>query len=82
MQPPQQNWQLYEKECRREHVAWLRSLTPQDSLALCESLHQLAGELIDGTCRAEREQARWEEKLAMRRRVVATLLALDRRHRE
>ena len=83
IEPPKQRWAWYEEKCRSEHTAWLRSLSPAASFALCEDLYRLARRAQDGASAAERmEQERWQEKLALRKRVVAALTELDRRRRE
>ena len=72
------DWRRYEELCRAEHVQWLRSLTSSDSLAIMESLHSLAMSLQDGSPGQERlERERWEEKLAIRRRMCQVYAKMD-----
>lgn len=83
MEAPKQNWSLYHDKCRHEHAEWLRSLTPARALSLCDDLRILAGRLLSGGPDAERtNRNRWQEKLAIRRKLVAAFMALDRRRRE
>ncbi len=80
---PKQNWKWYEDRCRREHVAWLRGLTPAEALALYEDFYRLAAGQQDGSPGWKRlEESRWEEKLALRRRIRAVLERLDKIQRE
>ena len=77
---PKQNWDWYESRCRSEHIQWLRSLTPAHCLNLCEELRRLASELTEESPDAERmDQKRWREKLSIRKKTRAALMALDRR---
>ncbi len=76
---PKHNWNLYEEACRPAHIAWLRNLTPDDALALYEEFHFLvADQAGDDPGLARLENLRWEEKLAIRRRMVTGFIALDR----
>jgi hypothetical protein len=83
LEPPKQNWDWYESKCRPNHIQWLRSLTPAHSLNLCEELRRLATELTKQSPDAERlEQERWREKLLLRNRTRAVLVAVDARCHE
>ena len=75
---PKQNWQLYEAKCRDAHTQWLRSLTPETAWEMYQSLFAFAASQIDGSAGWERlQQHRWEEKLAIRQRMVAAFANLD-----
>ena len=77
---PKQDWQLYEEKCHAEHVAWMRSLSPSETLILYEDFYRLASrERKDASSGFNRlAQRHWEEKLAIRKRVNAALAELDR----
>jgi hypothetical protein len=76
--PKTRDWGSYERRCEQERVAWLRSLTPAAALALVEDFHRFAASIEVDPQAAERvERKRWQEKLAIRRRVVAALSQLD-----
>ena len=76
---PRQDWKLYEERCRDEHVRWMRGLTPAESMNLYESLHRWVVAHADHSPRAViREEQRWQEKLALRRRMLEAFAALDR----
>jgi hypothetical protein len=80
---PNHDWDLYEKACRPAHIAWLRSLTPDDALALYEEFHSfVSSQTGDDPGLARLEKLRWEEKVAIRQRMVAAFAALDRMRRE
>jgi len=79
IEAPKQDWKLYEAKCREEHVAWLRGLTPTAALALFESMGQFAARHAPASpARVRMEEARWQEKLAIRRKMLAAFTALDR----
>ena len=83
MQAPKQNWKLFEELCSAEHTAWLRSLTPEQSVSLCEELRCLALQMKGiGPAEESLSQCRWEEKLAIRNKLRRAFLALDRIGRE
>jgi len=71
-------WDVYEERCRREHVEWLRSLSPSRALELYEDFHRFVASLKGEPGESERlEKYRWREKLALRKRLVAALRRLD-----
>ena len=77
------NWELYERRCRQEHVAWLRSLTPESALALYEDFHTfVASQHIDAAERQRLDDRRWAEKVAIRRKLHAAFVERDRRNAE
>jgi hypothetical protein len=79
MDAPKQDWKLYESICREEHVAWLRRLTPSAALSLFEDMRKLALEWTPDPASHERMlAARWHEKVATRRKLLAAFAALDR----
>ncbi len=80
---PKQNWKLYEELCEAEHVRWLRSLTPEQSWRLYRSMFQFASRLesISGVS-TELELDRWEEKLAIRKRLCDLFAKRDKVRRD
>ena len=80
IEAPRQNWTWYEERSELEHVAWLRSLTPAAAVRLCEDLHSFARRFMPTPPDDDAfERQRWGEKLAIRRKIVAALVSLDRR---
>jgi len=78
---PRADWAYCERRARPEHVSWLRQLTPADVLDLYEEFHSIASATVgvgpaEGLERIERR--RWEEKLALRRKLRDAFAALDR----
>ena len=68
------------EEMRRPgHVAWLRSLTPEQGYQILLDLHRFADACPMTAEERERlDRWRWERKLEERLRIVAALQALDR----
>ncbi|MBN1420799.1 MAG: hypothetical protein JXP34_18655 [Planctomycetes bacterium] len=80
---PSQDWDLYERACRSEKIAWLRRLTPGQALSLFEEFRTLVSVQPGGSLGlGDLDRRRWEEKLSMRRRVLSALAELDRIRRE
>ena len=72
LETPKQDWQLYDKKCRRKHVQWLRSLTPDKALSLYEELHFLAtSQEAHGFKSTPLAKLHWREKLSIRRKMRA-----------
>ena len=71
--------QVFEQErFRREHIAWMRSLTPLKALCLYEAFHRFAGALaLNPKGAAKLERLRWKEKVAIRRKFVVAFSKLD-----
>jgi hypothetical protein len=73
------DWASYEHGCRKDHVEWLRSLSPADALELLEDFHRFASSFETGDAGTKRlEKQRWADKLTRRRRLVEALMRLDR----
>jgi hypothetical protein len=82
MDPPRQDWNLYEKRCRGPYLEWLRALTPAAAMALHESFHRLAAKVRPGAAVFQKlEDLRWKRKVELRRRLHAAFSALDRARR-
>lgn len=80
LEPPKQNWSLYEARCRDAHLAWLRSLSPRESLQLFEDLHRFfRSQKPDPDERARQAESRRHEKLALWRRLHETFVEVDER---
>jgi hypothetical protein len=80
LEAPKQDWKLYEAKCREEHNQWLRGLTPSAGLSLFENMRRLAASHVPESPDRERlEAARWQEKLAIRRKLLAVFATMDRR---
>ena len=76
---PRQDWALYERRSRPEHIDWLRRLTPADVLDLYEDFYRLARAQTRPDEGLERiEQIHWAEKVALRRKLHAAFAAMDR----
>jgi hypothetical protein len=78
--PPiaRQDWELHERLCRKDHVEWLRSLTPAQSLALYEDFHRFAASVkIPPEEAARLESSHWQEKLSLRKKLLAAFARLD-----
>lgn len=72
-------WRWYKARSREERVRWLRGLTPEQSFALYEDLYRIGAAQQDDSPGWRRlEQRRWEEKLALRLKLVRAFQALDR----
>ena len=76
---PRQDWHLYEERCREACAERLRSLSPSAALCIYDDLCRFAGALAVSPRERERwEKTRWREKLALRTRLRAAFVALDR----
>jgi hypothetical protein len=79
LEAPKQDWDLYEKRCRDACIERLRSISPSAALDIYEDLHRLARALPGTPKERERLEAMlWREKLALRGRLRAAFVALDR----
>ena len=77
------DWTYREREFRARRAAWIRSLTPAAGLELYEEFHRLAQCGETPARSAERLwRVRREEKLAMRKRMLAVFSDRDHRQRE
>lgn len=75
------DWTAYQRRCRAQHAQWLRSLTPKEALVLYQGLHRLARAQADDSPGWRRlELKRWEEKLAIRRKLHEAFARLDATH--
>jgi hypothetical protein len=78
IEAPKQDWKLYAAKCQEDHVEWLRRLTPSEGLSLFESMRRFAKtHTADSPALERMESARWQEKLAIRRKLLAAFNALD-----
>jgi hypothetical protein len=77
---PQQDWPLYQSMSTAADRAWLRSLSPAQRFAIYQAffnaIHNARG---GGGDRQRLARSRWQEKLAIRRRMVEAFQQLDQR---
>lgn len=79
MASPERDWSYYEERCLPAKIAWLRSLTPEESIRIYLELAAVAeGMVTDPEERRRLEAWRWERKLETRLRMVRAFQALDR----
>jgi hypothetical protein len=81
---PQHDWSFYEAKTRGSEAAWNRKLTTSERFDLYASLFNTiwnARRNLPGDWERV-EKRRWEEKLAMRRRMVDAFHKLDELRRE
>lgn len=72
------DWELLERRSREEHVRWLQSLTPAESLALYEDLHRFAASFpADPEDIGRLERRRWREKLVLRGELLDAWSRID-----
>lgn len=77
------NWRLYDAKCRAAEVSWLRSRSPAEKFALYEELYSLGAALPASQSGRQRlETLRWREKVAIRRKLIATFAKSDQLHGE
>jgi hypothetical protein len=75
---PRQDWALYEAMTAPAEAAWLRGLTPQARFAIYEDMFALLQRSrVAAAGQARLEAARWEAKLALRKRLVEAFAKLD-----
>lgn len=75
------DWNAYQQRCNVSHAQWLRSLTPAESVVLYQGLHRLArAQADDSPGWRTVEQKRWEEKVAIRRRLHEAFARWDAAH--
>jgi hypothetical protein len=80
---PRQNWQLVDARSRDEDAEWLRGLSTQDRFALYEDMLTLFAAARPAPSELERlDRWCWEEKLAIRRKLLNAYSKLDQLHRE
>jgi len=81
---PQQDWSYVEARSRDSEAARLRAMTPAEKFAVYADMYNMlwaARQNVEGEW--ERlDQWRWEEKLAMRLRMVEAFTKLDELQRE
>jgi len=80
---PQQDWSYYEARSRAANAEWLRSLTSAERLAMYEDLFQIywdARRNSSGNLH-QLDQSQWDEKLAMRRRLIEAFRRMDEHQR-
>ncbi len=81
--PPRQDWALYESMSRPGDVAWIRSLTIGDRLALYADLFDLIWDARQASNIDNRvEDRRWSRKIEVRQRLVNAFALRDQRHCE
>ncbi|MCE9546568.1 MAG: hypothetical protein K8T25_13760 [Planctomycetia bacterium] len=81
--PSTHDWQLYEARCRTAQLEWLRSRTPAEKLVLYEDLYRFGSVGRAQMSGRERvELRRWNEKLAIRRKLSAIFAKADQLPRE
>jgi hypothetical protein len=75
---PRQNWALYEARTAATDAVWLRSLSISDRFALYASLFNLIWSAPrDPEALKRLECWRWQQKLALRMRMVDAFRKLD-----
>lgn len=79
--PTRHNWELFQQKCLPHEAEWLRSLTDSEALLLYQDLHKLARAQQDESPGWKRlEQQRWQEKVAIRRKLHEAFTRLDQRN--
>ena len=79
---PQQDWELYRSLTEKLQQEYLRHLTVDQRFQLYQDMYRV---VCDGRDRDEwlrLEQRRWEQKLALRQRMVDAFSKMDRSKRE
>jgi len=80
---PQQDWSLYRAMTEPSAAAWDRALTPQARFEIYADLFDFLHEARRGRGDwARLEQWEWDQKLAIRLRVVDALRRLDQHRHE
>lgn len=81
LEPPRQNWALYESRCRQARLVSLRSLSIPEAFDLFEEVYRFGRSTMSQWPRQELERyelSRFREKLARRRKLRSAFTALDR----
>ena len=82
MDRPQHDWDAYRASTAESDAAWIRSLTLEERFSLYEGMFDLIWEARKGPGDWERlDQWSWEQKLALRNRMVEAFKELDKRNR-
>lgn len=76
---PQQNWELYRTLTEQSHREYLRSLTTDERFRLYEDMYQIVCTNRDPEEWRRLEQRGWEQKLALRKRMIEAFTAMDKR---
>jgi hypothetical protein len=77
---PQQNWPLYQAMSIEADRAWLRGLSTAQRFAIYQGFfNAICNARGGGGDRQRLESSRWQEKLAIRRRMVEAFGQLDQR---
>lgn len=76
---PQHDWQAYETVTAKSDAAWLRSLSAEDKFAIYADMFNLIWAARQGQGWEQLEKWAWEEKLALRKRMVDAYRKLDER---
>ncbi|NUQ62664.1 MAG: hypothetical protein HUU20_09255 [Pirellulales bacterium] len=72
------DWNAYQQQCDAFHRQWLRCLTQKESVILYQGLHRFARAQSDDSPGWRRlRQKRWEEKVAIRRKLHEAFAQLD-----
>ena len=81
---PQQDWCYVESRSRASEAARLRAMTPNERFAVYADLFNALWAARQKIPRDWKrlDQWRWEEKLALRRRMVEAFTKLDQMRRE
>lgn len=79
---PQQNWELYRSLTDIHQREFLRNLSANQRFRLYAEMYQMVcGERRDGDQWRRLERRRWEQKLALRLRMVKAFAAMDGKKR-
>lgn len=80
---PKEALQWYAEKTRKARLAWLSSLSPEESLALYEGFYALyLSAHPDAEERARLRQERWQEKLTLRKKMLKVFREADKRKHE
>lgn len=73
---PKHDWNLFEARCREARVSRLRDQTSDDAWSLYLSMYKLAFSQVEQLPNRA-ATARWDEKLAIRRKLATAFSKLD-----
>jgi hypothetical protein len=80
---PNHDWALLETRAAASDRAWLQGLSAADKFALYCSLYRMAGAAPrDADAQRRLDQWAWDQKLALRLRLVDAFQKLDHLHSE
>jgi hypothetical protein len=80
---PQHDWQLYEAATRESDAQWARQLTPEERFAIYRDFFNVTHAAKRRRRNSESiDRWSWDEKLALRRRMVEAFSKLDEMQRE